>query len=56
MQIIAIDRYDWGHLLPAIEKKHIAEAVKDCQKNILIPQQEPKSEIIIFETAEDSLE
>ena len=29
MQIIALDRYDWGHLLPAIEKKEIANAIAD---------------------------
>jgi len=53
MQIITLDRYDWGHLLPAIEKKHIAEAIEDCHKNTLNP---PQSEIIVFETTEDLLE
>jgi hypothetical protein len=55
MQIITLDKYDWGHLLPAIEKKTIADAVQDCQKNILTPKA-PQSELIIVETIEDLLE
>ena len=52
MQIIAIEKYDWGHALPDIEKPKIA--IEGVTENILAFK--PQSELIVVETIEDTLE
>jgi|TARA_B100000073_G_C23659953_1_gene544136 hypothetical protein len=54
MQIIAIEKYDWGHALPDIEKPKIAKAIEGVTENILAFK--PQSELIVVETIEDTLE
>jgi hypothetical protein len=54
MQIIAINKYDWGHCLPDIEKGKLALALEETSEG-LKPKQ-PKSEVIIIQTEEDFLE
>ena len=54
MQIIAIEKYEWGHALPDIEKPKIAKAIEGVTENILAFK--PQSELIVVETIEDTLE
>ena len=52
MQILTLDKYeDFGHALPDFEKSKLALALQQTTDAL-----EPKSEIIIVETAEDTLE
>jgi len=55
MQIIAVNKYDWGHCLPDIEKGKLALALEETSQ-ALMPNQLPKSEVIIIQTEEDFLE
>ena len=54
MQIIAINKYDWGHCLPDIEKGKLALALEETSREM--KHKEPKSEIIVIQTEEDFLE
>jgi hypothetical protein len=54
MLIIAINKYDWGHCLPDIEKGKLALALEETSRKL--KPQEPKSEVIIIQTEEDFLE
>jgi len=55
MQIIAVNKYDWGHCLPDIEKGKLALALEETSE-ALMPKQLPKSEVIVIQTEEDFLE
>jgi len=55
MQIIAVNKYDWGHCLPDIEKGKLALALEETSQ-ALMPKQLPKSEVIVIQTEEDFLE
>ena len=48
MQIIAVNKYDWGHCLPDIEKGKLALALEETSREL--KPQEPKSEIIVIQT------
>jgi len=55
MQIITLNKYDWGHCLPATEKSKIADAIEVVQENVF-KAKPTQSELIIVETLEDTLE
>lgn len=52
MQILTLEKYeDFGHCLPDLEKQKLALALADATDAL-----KPKSELIVVETLEDSLE
>lgn len=55
MQILVLNNYNWGHLLPMVEKTKLASALEDAQAN-LQPNKDASSEVVVVQTAEDFLE
>jgi len=53
MQIHIIDTFEWGHLVPKVEKGVLATALQTAEEN-LTPNQ--PAEVIIYQTPEDDLE
>lgn len=55
MQILVLKNYNWGHLLPMVEKTKLASALEDAHAN-LQPSKDIPSEVVVVQTAEDFLE
>jgi|TARA_B110001452_G_C15211947_1_gene420346 hypothetical protein len=53
MQIRIVDTFEWGHLVPKVEKGVLALALENAEEN-LTPKQ--PAEVIIYQTPEDDLE
>ena len=53
MQIHIVDTFEWGHLVPKVEKGVLATALQTAEEN-LTPNQ--PAEVIIYQTPEDDLE
>lgn len=56
MQILVLNNYNWGHLLPMVEKTKLASALEDAQANLQPQGRNENSEVVVVQTAEDFLE
>jgi hypothetical protein len=55
MQILVLKNYNWGHLLPMVEKTKLADALENAHAN-LQPNTDTSGEVVVVQTAEDFLE
>ena len=54
MQILVLDNYEWGHVVPKAEKPKLATALEYAVEKFEPKQQEQQPcEVVVYQTAED---
>ena len=53
MLVLTYDKFNWGHAVSDENKSKLALALEDTTKGLKV---EPKTELIVYETIEDTLE